>query len=58
MLVCVQVGPKTWAQFWGGHQRFFRGMLLSAKVPEVARMAAQAIAENMCVLTGLYSRPV
>ena len=26
-----------WAQFWGAHQRFFRQMLLSAKVPALAR---------------------
>jgi hypothetical protein len=31
-----------WAQFWGSHQRFFRQMLLSAKVPALAKLTLEA----------------
>ena len=30
----AQKGVLKWAQFWSAHQRFFRQMLLSAKVGE------------------------
>ncbi len=35
-----------YAQFWGAHQRFFRQMLLSAKVPTLAKHAADAVANQ------------
>ena len=45
-----------WAQFWGAHQRFFRQMLLSAKVPHLARLALEHVHErNMAVVIGLQS---
>lgn len=44
------------SQFWGAHQRFFRQMLLSAKVPLLAQMANDAVEKkNMCVVIGLQS---
>jgi hypothetical protein len=36
-------------------QRFFRHMCMSAKVPAVARLAKEALAENKCVVIGLQS---
>ena len=45
-----------WAQFWGAHQRFFRQMLLSAKVPHLARLALEHVhTRNMAVVIGLQS---
>jgi len=45
-----------WAQFWGSHQRFFRQMLLSAKVPHLARLALEHVhTRNMAVVIGLQS---
>jgi len=50
--------PKasTMAQFWGAHQRFYRQMILAAKVPALAKMAVQAVTkDNMAVVIGLQS---
>ena len=45
-----------WAQFWGSHQRFFRQMLLSAKVPHLAELALEHVhTRNMAVVIGLQS---
>ena len=45
-----------WAQFWGSHQRFFRQMLLSAKVPHLAKLALEHVhTRNMSVVIGLQS---
>jgi hypothetical protein len=48
-------GKAIMSQFWGAHQRFFRQMLLSAKVPLLAKMANEAVENNMCVVIGLQS---
>jgi hypothetical protein len=50
------VGPKgglKWAQFWGSHMRFFRQMLIAAKVPALAKMAKKAERKGMAVVIGL-----
>jgi len=42
--------------FWATHQRFFRQMLLCAKVPTLARAALKAVTEeNFAVVIGLQS---
>jgi len=42
--------------FWATHQRFFRQMLLCAKVPKLAELARSAVIhENMAVVIGLQS---
>ncbi|XP_020573250.1 protein FORGETTER 1 [Phalaenopsis equestris] len=41
--------------YWASHQRFFRHMCMSAKVPTAVRLANQALAENKCVVIGLQS---
>ncbi|CAI9784017.1 unnamed protein product [Fraxinus pennsylvanica] len=38
-----------WRLYWANHQRFFRHMCVSAKVPAVVRLAKQALLENKCV---------
>lgn len=43
-------------QFWGAHQRCFRQLILSAKVPRLAEMAVDAtVNKNMAVVIGLQS---
>ena len=43
-------------QFWGAHQRCFRQLILSAKVPKLASMAVDAVTnKNMAVVIGLQS---
>ena len=55
-LTAKSKGRMKWAQYWSAHQRFFRQMLLSAKVPELAKIAADAVAnKDMAVVIGLQS---
>eukprot|EP00879_Flechtneria_rotunda_P009637 GHRR01010084.1.p1 GENE.GHRR01010084.1~~GHRR01010084.1.p1 ORF type:complete len:1075 (+),score=467.79 GHRR01010084.1:930-4154(+) len=43
-------------QMWSSHQRFFRQMLMAAKVPACAQLATDAVQnQNMCVVIGLQS---
>uniref|UniRef100_A0A1D1YBL4 Protein strawberry notch 2 n=2 Tax=Anthurium amnicola TaxID=1678845 RepID=A0A1D1YBL4_9ARAE len=44
-----------WRLYWASHQRFFRHMCMSAKVPTAVRLAKQALMENKCVVIGLQS---
>ncbi|KAK2077490.1 hypothetical protein QBZ16_004335 [Prototheca wickerhamii] len=44
-----------WRGFWAAHQRFFRHMCMSAKVPTVVRLARAALAAGKCVVIGLQS---
>ncbi|GMH10575.1 hypothetical protein Nepgr_012416 [Nepenthes gracilis] len=46
---------QLWRVYWAGHQRFFRHMCMSAKVPKVVEIAKQALKENKCVVIGLQS---
>lgn len=46
---------QLWRLYWANHQRFFRHMCMSAKVPAVVRIANQALADNKCVVVGLQS---
>ncbi|XP_031383242.1 protein FORGETTER 1 isoform X1 [Punica granatum] len=46
---------QLWRVYWSSHQRFFRHMCMSAKVPAVVRLAKQALHENKCVVIGLQS---
>ncbi|WVZ94507.1 hypothetical protein U9M48_040390 [Paspalum notatum var. saurae] len=47
--------PQMWRLYWASHQRFFRHMCMSAKVPAVVRLAKEALAEEKCVVIGLQS---
>ncbi|KAJ0498287.1 putative protein strawberry notch, P-loop containing nucleoside triphosphate hydrolase [Helianthus annuus] len=44
-----------WRLYWGSHQRFFRSVCMSAKVPAVVSLTKQALIENKCVVIGLQS---
>ncbi|KAF8036651.1 hypothetical protein BT93_C2393 [Corymbia citriodora subsp. variegata] len=46
---------QLWRLYWASHQRFFRHMCMSAKVPAVVRLAKQALIEDKCVVIGLQS---
>ncbi|OEL13043.1 Protein strawberry notch-like protein 1, partial [Dichanthelium oligosanthes] len=41
---------QMWRLYWASHQRFFRHMCMSAKVPAVVRLAKEALAEEKCVV--------
>ncbi|KAL5568778.1 hypothetical protein UlMin_025353 [Ulmus minor] len=49
------ISSQLWRLYWAGHQRFFRHMCMSAKVPAVVRLAKQALLEDKCVVIGLQS---
>ncbi|XP_057949637.1 protein FORGETTER 1 [Malania oleifera] len=46
---------QLWRVYWASHQRFFRHMCMSAKVPAAVRLAKQALMEDKCVVIGLQS---
>ncbi|KAG9439302.1 hypothetical protein H6P81_019467 [Aristolochia fimbriata] len=46
---------NLWRLYWASHQRFFRHICMSAKVPAAVRLAKQALLENKCVVIGLQS---
>ncbi|PHU04117.1 Protein strawberry notch [Capsicum chinense] len=46
---------QLWRLYWANHQRFFRHMCISAKVPAVVRIAKEALTEGKCVVVGLQS---
>ncbi|KAK7243900.1 hypothetical protein RIF29_38713 [Crotalaria pallida] len=54
----LPVKPKSrqlWALYWASHQRFFRHMCMSAKVPATVRLVKQALEEDKCAVIGLQS---
>lgn len=46
---------QLWRLYWASHQRFFRHICMSAKVPSVVKLSKQALKENKCVVIGLQS---
>lgn len=46
---------QLWRLYWASHQRFFRHMCMSAKVPAIVRLSKEALAENKSVVIGLQS---
>ncbi|KAL9146939.1 hypothetical protein ABFS82_13G142200 [Erythranthe guttata] len=46
---------QVWRLYWASHQRFFRHICMSAKVPAVVRLSKQALGDNKCVVVGLQS---
>lgn len=43
------------ALYWGDHQRFFKSMLMAAKVPALAAATEQAVRDGYSVVIGLQS---
>ncbi|BDA48430.1 probable protein strawberry notch homolog 1 [Coccomyxa sp. Obi] len=46
---------RQWMQFYAAEQRFFRQMLMAAKVHKTAQVAREAIRDGMSVVIGLQS---
>ncbi|OVA03143.1 zinc finger protein [Macleaya cordata] len=46
---------QLWRLYWASHQRFFRHICMSAKVPTAVKLTKQALLENKCVVIGLQS---
>lgn len=60
MIVCkegcfAQARKRMMTMFWGDHQRFFKSMLMAAKVPALAQEARQAVIDGFSVVIGLQS---
>ena len=48
-------GKGVWSAYWSLHQRFFKLLCISMKVPEVIRKANEALAKGNCVVIGLQT---
>ncbi|KAJ3693490.1 hypothetical protein LUZ60_008970 [Juncus effusus] len=46
---------QLWRLYWASHQRFFRHICMSAKVPTTVRLAKDALSQEKCVVIGLQS---
>ncbi|CAN1263030.1 Protein FORGETTER 1 [Linum perenne] len=46
---------QLWRLYWSSHQRFFRHLCMSAKVPAAVKLAKNALMEDKCVVIGLQS---
>lgn len=44
-----------WSSFWAAHQKFFKFLCISAKVPLVVDIANEALKNGKCVVIGLQS---
>jgi hypothetical protein len=42
-------------QFWGAHQRFFKQMLMAAKIPACSSIALEELSKGNCVVIGLQT---
>ncbi|CAH3034332.1 unnamed protein product [Porites lobata] len=47
--------PRVWSVFWSCHQRFFKQLCMSMKVPTIVEEAQQALQAGYCVVIGLQS---
>lgn len=57
---CEDYFPKKaiksmWPSFWAAHQKFFKYMCISVKVPVAIEIAERSLAEGKCVVIGLQS---
>ncbi|XP_057302346.1 uncharacterized protein LOC130636592 isoform X2 [Hydractinia symbiolongicarpus] len=46
---------RVWSHFWACHQRFFKQLCMSMKLPEIVKQARQALSEGYCVVIGLQT---
>ena len=47
--------PRIWTFFWASHQRFFKQMCMSMKVPEIVKLAKEALVNGYSVVIGLQT---
>jgi len=59
---CIEAARRTgvekksiWSAYWSVHQRFFKLLCISMKVPEVIAKANEALARGHCVVIGLQT---
>jgi hypothetical protein len=48
-------GGQAWKAYWSMHQRFFKLLCVSMKVPVVVKHAREALANGQCVVLGLQT---
>lgn len=46
---------QAWKAYWSLHQRFFKLLCVSMKVPVVVKQAREALANGQCVVIGLQT---
>jgi len=51
----TSIWPYIWRYFWGQHQRFFRSLCISCKVPALLTQVVEALALKKCCVIGLQS---
>lgn len=63
MLSVLDAAAKTgtpkqsiWPTFWGAHQRYFKQLCISVKVPLIVEEARAALENGNCVVIGLQVR--
>ena len=49
---------SMWGQFWSAHQRFFKYLCISAKVPKCVQLAREAIRDGkvLCYSNSILKR--
>ena len=47
--------PQFWKHFWAAHQRFFKQLCISMKVPKIVEEANTALKAGYCVVIGLQT---
>jgi hypothetical protein len=50
-----ETGGRVWKAYWSMHQRLFKLLCVSAKVPEVVRRAKLALRRGECVVIGMQT---
>ena len=50
-----QNGGQVWKAYWSMHQRLFKLLCVSAKVPEVVALSQAALANGECVVIGMQT---
>jgi hypothetical protein len=48
-------GKHLWSEFWAAQQRFFKGLLIAAKVPKAVDITQEALAQGKSVVLSLWT---
>ena len=49
------IWSQVWMYYWGAHQRFFRSLCISCKVPALLEQVEAMLLEGKCCVIGLQS---
>ena len=55
LVKAVHPAARVMTHYWGCHQRFFRALCMAVKVPDVVKIAHDALADNKCIVIGLQT---